>query len=73
MSSADPSAVPAPERRPETAAVDGVMPSELLIEILLLLPPKDVCRVRAVCPSWRALTYDSSRPTPPAARARSLP
>ena len=58
MSSADPSGVPAPEGRPETAAVDGVLPSELLIEILLLLPAKDVCRVRAVCPSWRSLTYD---------------
>ncbi|CAL5078978.1 unnamed protein product [Urochloa decumbens] len=31
---------------------------ELLIEILLLLPAKEVCRVRAVCPSWRSLTYD---------------
>ncbi|OEL15304.1 hypothetical protein BAE44_0023678, partial [Dichanthelium oligosanthes] len=58
MSSADPSAVPAPERRSEVAAFDGVLPRELLIEVLLLLPAKEVCRVRAVCPSWRSLTYD---------------
>jgi len=49
------SGVPAPEGRPEAAAV---LPSELLIEILLLLPPRDVCRVHAVCPSWQSLTYD---------------
>ncbi|CAL5089105.1 unnamed protein product [Urochloa decumbens] len=55
MSSEDPSAVvPATE----ITAVDGVLPMELLIEILLLLPAKEVCRVRAVCPSWRSLTYD---------------
>ncbi|CAN6213430.1 unnamed protein product, partial [Urochloa humidicola] len=58
MSSADPSAVPTPEGRSRVAAVDGVLPRELLIEVLLLLPAKEVCRVRAVCPSWRSLTYD---------------
>ncbi|TVU41345.1 hypothetical protein EJB05_14852, partial [Eragrostis curvula] len=35
-----------------------VLPSELLFEVLLLLPAKEVCRVRAVCSSWRSLTYD---------------
>ncbi|CAL5079160.1 unnamed protein product [Urochloa decumbens] len=58
MSSADPFAVPAPHGRSGIPAVDGVLPRELLIEILLLLPAKEVCRVRAVCPSWRTLTYD---------------
>ncbi|CAL5089104.1 unnamed protein product [Urochloa decumbens] len=58
MSSADPSAVQAPDGRSGIAAVDGVLPRELLIEVLLLLPAKEVCRVRAVCPSWRSLTYD---------------
>ncbi|CAN6171283.1 unnamed protein product [Urochloa humidicola] len=58
MSSADPSPVPTPGGRSGIAAVDGVLPRELLIEVLLLLPPKDVCRVRAVYPSWRSLTYD---------------
>ncbi|KAF8731982.1 hypothetical protein HU200_015932 [Digitaria exilis] len=58
MSSADPSAVSALGGRSGITAVDGVLPLELLTEVLLLLPAKEVCRVRAVCPSWRSLTYD---------------
>uniref|UniRef100_A0A0A9BMV5 F-box domain-containing protein n=1 Tax=Arundo donax TaxID=35708 RepID=A0A0A9BMV5_ARUDO len=58
MSSPLPSAVPAPDRRASSTAVYGVLPRELLLEVLLLLPAKEVCRVRAVCLSWRSLTYD---------------
>ncbi|KAL6595057.1 hypothetical protein ACP70R_048160 [Stipagrostis hirtigluma subsp. patula] len=58
MSSPEPSAVPALHSRCGSAAVEGVLPRELLIEVMVLLPAKEVCRLRAVCPSWRSLTYD---------------
>ncbi|XP_040381979.1 F-box protein At3g07870 [Oryza brachyantha] len=32
------------------------MPMDVLFEILLRLPAKDICRFRAVCRSWRAMT-----------------
>ncbi|XP_047090698.1 F-box/kelch-repeat protein At3g23880-like isoform X1 [Lolium rigidum] len=34
----------------------GDLPRDALVEILLRIPAKDLCRLRAVCPSWRALT-----------------
>jgi F-box interacting protein len=34
------------------------LPPDALFEVLLRLPAKDLCRLRAVCRSWRALTYD---------------
>jgi hypothetical protein len=58
MSSADPPAVLAREGLSGIVAVDGFLPREMLINVLLLLPAKEVCRVRVVCPSWRSLTYD---------------
>jgi hypothetical protein len=38
------------------ASSPGVLPPDVLYEILLLLPAKDLCRLRAVCRAWRALT-----------------
>jgi hypothetical protein len=58
MSSADPPAVPARVGLSGIAVVDGFLPRELLIDVLLLLPAKEVCRVHVVCPSWRSLTYN---------------
>ncbi|KAM0826108.1 hypothetical protein ACQ4PT_069092 [Festuca glaucescens] len=34
----------------------GDLPRDALVEILLRIPVKDLCRLRAVCPSWRTLT-----------------
>uniref|UniRef100_A0A0E0LHX2 F-box domain-containing protein n=1 Tax=Oryza punctata TaxID=4537 RepID=A0A0E0LHX2_ORYPU len=38
--------------------VDGVLPPEMLHEVLLRLPSKPICRLRAVCRSWRSFTSD---------------
>jgi F-box interacting protein len=38
------------------ASSSGVLSPDLLYEILLLLPAKDLCRFRAVCRAWRSLT-----------------
>lgn len=32
------------------------IPSDVLLDILQRLPAKDICRLRAVCRSWRSLT-----------------
>ncbi|TVU38157.1 hypothetical protein EJB05_11511, partial [Eragrostis curvula] len=37
---------------------DGVLPTDLLTEILLRVPAKPLCRLRLVCRSWRSLTSD---------------
>ncbi|KAL6638943.1 hypothetical protein ACP70R_022673 [Stipagrostis hirtigluma subsp. patula] len=37
---------------------DGVLPTELLSEVLLRLPANALCRLRVVCRAWRSLTYD---------------
>ena len=42
---------------PNTGA-PAALPADALFEVLLRLPAKDLCRLRAVCRSWRALTYD---------------
>uniref|UniRef100_A0A0E0E8U4 F-box domain-containing protein n=1 Tax=Oryza meridionalis TaxID=40149 RepID=A0A0E0E8U4_9ORYZ len=39
-------------------AVDGVLPPELLLDVLLRLPARPICRLRAVCRSWLAFTTD---------------
>jgi hypothetical protein len=41
---------------PNTGA--PALPLDALFEVLLRLPAKDLCRLRAVCRSWRALTSD---------------
>ncbi|CAN6222916.1 unnamed protein product, partial [Urochloa humidicola] len=47
-------------RAPSTAAASnaGVLPADLLFDVLLRLPAKELCRLRAVCRAWRALTAD---------------
>uniref|UniRef100_A0A453LG48 F-box domain-containing protein n=1 Tax=Aegilops tauschii subsp. strangulata TaxID=200361 RepID=A0A453LG48_AEGTS len=47
------------EPRPRPAAFfSGDLPEDALYEVLLRIPAKELCRLRAVCPSWRALTSD---------------
>ncbi|CAD6258144.1 unnamed protein product [Miscanthus lutarioriparius] len=41
---------------PDTGA--PALPPDALFEVLLRLPAKDLCRLRAVCLSWHALTSD---------------
>ncbi|CAL4899679.1 unnamed protein product [Urochloa decumbens] len=40
------------------AANDGVLPTEILLDILLRLPIRALCRLRLVCREWRSLTSD---------------
>ncbi|CAL5089113.1 unnamed protein product [Urochloa decumbens] len=40
------------------ASNPGDLPLDAQSEILLRLPAKELCRLRAVSPSWRSLTYD---------------
>nr|CAB3454817.1 unnamed protein product [Digitaria exilis] len=40
------------------AANDGVLPTDVLREILLRVPAMALCRLRLVCRSWRSLTSD---------------
>lgn len=43
---------------PPSEHIAGELPRDALYEILLRLSAKDVCRLRAVSPSWRSLTLD---------------
>lgn len=47
---------------------DGVLPSDVLLDVLLRLPAKPLCRLRAVCRSWRSLLSDRSFTAPHASR-----
>uniref|UniRef100_A0A453LGF2 F-box domain-containing protein n=2 Tax=Aegilops tauschii subsp. strangulata TaxID=200361 RepID=A0A453LGF2_AEGTS len=54
-----PTAMSSSEPRPRPAAFfSGDLPEDALYEVLLRIPAKELCRLRAVCPSWRALTSD---------------
>lgn len=45
---------------PALSASDaGFLPLDAMYEILLRLPAKDLCRLRAVCRPWRSLLSDS--------------
>ncbi|XP_044401721.1 F-box protein ETP2-like [Triticum aestivum] len=47
------------ELRPRPAAsFSGELPEDALYEVLLRIPAKELCRLRDVCPAWRALTSD---------------
>ncbi|GJN12203.1 hypothetical protein PR202_ga30460 [Eleusine coracana subsp. coracana] len=37
----------------------GELPFDLMLDVLLRVPGKDLCRLRAVCRRWRAATTDS--------------
>ncbi|KAF0908944.1 hypothetical protein E2562_030240 [Oryza meyeriana var. granulata] len=43
---------------PTSNSNDGVLPHDLLHDILLRLPARPLCRFRAVCRPWRALLSD---------------
>ncbi|CAN6197447.1 unnamed protein product [Urochloa humidicola] len=62
MASPGPSSPPAARstRRlaPSAASNAGVLPVDVLFDVLLRLPAKELCRLRAVCRSWRSLTID---------------
>ncbi|CAN6209826.1 unnamed protein product [Urochloa humidicola] len=46
-------------RVPSAAASNaGALPADVLFDVLLRLPAKELCRLRAVCRTWRALTAD---------------
>uniref|UniRef100_A0A0A9A2C6 F-box domain-containing protein n=1 Tax=Arundo donax TaxID=35708 RepID=A0A0A9A2C6_ARUDO len=45
-------------RRAPAASNAGVLPIDVLFDVLLRLPPRELCRLRAVCRSWRSLTSD---------------
>jgi len=36
------------------------IPTDVLRDLLLLLPAKDLCRLWAVCRSWRSITSDAA-------------
>ncbi|TVU39747.1 hypothetical protein EJB05_13186, partial [Eragrostis curvula] len=36
----------------------GALQADVLFEVLLRLPARDLCRLRAVCRLWRSFTYD---------------
>ncbi|OEL23114.1 hypothetical protein BAE44_0015866, partial [Dichanthelium oligosanthes] len=36
----------------------GVLPTDVLYDILLRLPAKELCRLRLICRAWRALISD---------------
>ena len=55
---ASPSSDKRGELPPPSEHIAGELPRDALYDILLRLPAKDVCRLRAVSPSWRSLTLD---------------
>ncbi|KAF8731976.1 hypothetical protein HU200_015926 [Digitaria exilis] len=64
-----------PRHRPrrDATAPTGAVPLDLVHEILLRLPAKDLCRLRAVCRPWRALLSDPLFAAAHAARHRPYP
>jgi hypothetical protein len=49
------SSTPSPHLPVVPTSNDGVLPMDLLYEIMLRLPTQPLCRFRAVCRSWRFL------------------
>ncbi|TVU39733.1 hypothetical protein EJB05_13172, partial [Eragrostis curvula] len=48
-----------PRGPPAAASSDGrELPFDLMLDVLLCVPAKDLCRMRAVCRAWRAATVD---------------
>ncbi|KAF8701961.1 hypothetical protein HU200_033294 [Digitaria exilis] len=41
-----------------TATSHGVLPLDVVFDVLVCLPAKDICRLRAICRPWRSLTSD---------------
>ncbi|TVU39723.1 hypothetical protein EJB05_13161, partial [Eragrostis curvula] len=45
-------------RGPPAASDGRELPFDLMLDVLLRVPAKDICRLRAVCRAWRAATTD---------------
>ncbi|KAL6641592.1 hypothetical protein ACP70R_019773 [Stipagrostis hirtigluma subsp. patula] len=45
-------------RRMPDASNFGILPADMLFDVLLCLPAKDLCRLRVICRPWRSLTSD---------------
>ncbi|CAL5079575.1 unnamed protein product [Urochloa decumbens] len=45
-------------RVPSAASNAGVLPADVLFDVLLRLPAKELCRLRTVCRAWHSLTVD---------------
>ncbi|GJN16273.1 hypothetical protein PR202_gb03320 [Eleusine coracana subsp. coracana] len=58
-------------KRRNNAAGHGVLPLDVLFDVLVRLPAKEICRFRAVCRPWRCLTSDPVFIQEHAARHRS--
>ncbi|KAL6622685.1 hypothetical protein ACP70R_032564 [Stipagrostis hirtigluma subsp. patula] len=63
-------------RPPLAVASHGVLPADVLFDVLLRLPADELCRLRLVCRSWHSLTSDrpftkAARPTRHATRTSS--
>ncbi|KAL6897309.1 hypothetical protein ACP4OV_007005 [Aristida adscensionis] len=56
MASSGPSSSRA--RPPPAASNSGALPPDVLFDVLLRLPARELCRLCAVCRSWRLLTSD---------------
>nr|CAB3456246.1 unnamed protein product [Digitaria exilis] len=44
-----------PTHGPTTAGSGALLPPDMLFDVLLRLPARDLCRLRTVCRPWRAL------------------
>ncbi|XP_066398912.1 F-box/kelch-repeat protein At3g23880-like [Miscanthus floridulus] len=55
-------------RRAREAASSDRLPTDVLFNVLLRFPARELCRLRAVCRSWRSLTSDPVFITAHAAR-----
>ncbi|XP_039837159.1 uncharacterized protein LOC120697838 isoform X2 [Panicum virgatum] len=59
MASLRPSSPPTSRaRRAPAGSSSGVLPPDVLFDVFLRLAAKELCRLRAVCHSWRCLTTD---------------
>ncbi|CAL5066126.1 unnamed protein product [Urochloa decumbens] len=62
MASTGPSSPPASrstrQRGLSAASNAGVLPPDVLFDVLLRLPAKELCRLRTVCRAWHSLTVD---------------
>ncbi|KAF8731723.1 hypothetical protein HU200_015654 [Digitaria exilis] len=58
-------------RTPAAVSNSGVLPPDLLFDVLLRIQAKELCRLRAVCRSWRSLSSDRLFIKAHAARHRS--
>ncbi|XP_037431326.1 F-box/kelch-repeat protein At3g23880-like [Triticum dicoccoides] len=62
-----------PSRPRPTISSSGDLPADVLYEVLLRIPAKELCRLRAVCPSWRSLTSDPPFVTAHTSRHHTAP